>query len=232
MTTSSRLLSRALITTGATTTLLIGSWAGIATASAHVHVDAENPVRGSSSIVTFQVPNESETGSPTTQITVILPTGSSATTDVMPGWTTRIDKDLAAGTVKSVTWTAVPGAGIPADQFELFELEVGLPDSDTASFPATQTYADGTVVRWDQPTPPGGAEPDHPAPTLTLVSASEAPADHHATPNAGTAPAAPPPPATAEEPKLGPDNIARALAGGALLVGALGVGIALVRRRA
>ena len=38
------------------------------------------------------------------------------------------------------------------------------------SLPATQTYSDGTVVKWDQPTPAGGKEPEHPAPTLKLSS--------------------------------------------------------------
>ncbi|MET0701235.1 MAG: YcnI family protein [Mycobacterium sp.] len=209
----------------------------MAAAQAHVHVDADDPVRGTTTIVTFQVPNESSTGSSTTELRVALPDVASASADVMPGWTVKLDKDVAAGTVRAVTWTATPGAGIPPDQFELFQLLVTLPDADSASFPATQTYADGTVVQWDQKPLPGGGEPEHPAPTLPLAAAGAGPADHRmpppppAAPGAPPAPAAPPTPAT-EEVKLGPDNIARALAGGALLVAAAGVGIALVRRGA
>jgi hypothetical protein len=43
-------------------------------------------------------------------------------------------------------------------------------------FKAVQTYDNGDVVRWIESTPPGGAEPEHPAPVLTLTSptASEA----------------------------------------------------------
>ncbi|EUA56775.1 hypothetical protein I553_8829 [Mycobacterium xenopi 4042] len=82
----------------------------------------------------------------------------------MPGWTAKLDRDAASGAVRSVTWTAVPNGGIPADQFALFRISLKLPDSDTVTFPATQTYADGSVVKWDEPPLPGGAEPEHPAP--------------------------------------------------------------------
>jgi uncharacterized protein YcnI len=232
---SLRLVRRALITPAAAGTLCIGSWAGIAPASAHVHVNADDPARGGgTTIITFQVPNESETGKRTTAFSVLLPNLSSASTDVMPAWTAKLDKDAAAGTVQGVTWTAAPSAGIPADQFELFEMLVTLPDADTVSFPAIQTYEDGTVVRWDQPPLAGGGEPERPAPMLTLVNGGPAPEGHHAPPAGPAEPAAPTPPAPAEpqESKLGPDNVARALAGGALLLGALGVGIALTRRKA
>jgi uncharacterized protein YcnI len=228
--THTSLISRALATTAAGATLGLLSFAGMATAQAHVHVNAQDTTRGGTTIVTFQVPNESPKGASTTELTVLLPNVASASADVMPGWAVKLDKDAAAGTVRSVTWTAQPGTGIPPDQFELFQVLVTLPDADTASFPATQSYDDGTVVRWDQPQAPGAAEPEHPAPTLALT-AGGAPAAGH-----GMAPVdTPQPPATAavpEEAKLGPDNVARALAGGALLVAALGVGIALVRRGA
>jgi uncharacterized protein YcnI len=233
MTSSTKLFPRALATAAAAATLYLFSCAGMAAAQAHVHVDAEDPVRGTTTIVTFQVPNESSTGSSTTELRVVLPDVASASADVMPGWTVKLDKDVAAGTVRAVTWTATPGAGIPPDQFELFQLLVTLPDTDSVSFPATQTYADGTVVQWDQKPLPGGAEPEHPAPTLPLTAAGAGPADHHMPPPAAPGPPPAAPPATnTEVVKLGPDNVARALAGGALLVAAAGVGIALVRRGA
>jgi uncharacterized protein YcnI len=237
--TPTSLIPRALATTSAAATLYLLSFAGMATASAHVHVNAEDTTRGGTTIVTFQVPNESPKGATTTELTVLLPNVASASADVMPGWTVKLDKDLAAGTVRSVTWTATPGAGIPPDQFELFQLLVTLPDADTASFPAIQSYGDGSVIRWDQPQAPGAVEPEHPAPALALTTRGGPSADH-GMPPAGTSAAAPapgnkpqPPEAPVhEEAKLGPDNVARALAGGALLIAALGVGIALVRRGA
>ena len=157
---TSRATSRALITIAATgAAMSIGLLAGTAPAWAHVHVDADNPAPGSESVLTFNVPNESEKGALTTQLSVALPNVASASTESMPGWTARLDRDAAAGTTRSVTWTAAPGTGIGADQFALFRISVKLPDSRTVSFPATQTYSDGTVVKWDQATPPGGAEP-------------------------------------------------------------------------
>ena len=74
-----------------------------------------------------------------------------------------------------MTWTAAPDGGIPVDQFGVFRISVKLPDADTVSFPATQTYADGAVVKWDQPPAAGGAEPEHPAPTLVLAGGSTPP---------------------------------------------------------
>ena len=43
----------------------------------------------------------------------------------------------------------------------------------TVEFKAVQTYSDGEVVRWIESTPKGGPEPEHPAPTLTLVGKSK-----------------------------------------------------------
>ena len=147
----------------------IGLLAGTAPAWAHVRVDADNAAPGTTSVLTFRVPGESENGALTTQLSVELPNVASARTEVMPGWTARLDRDAAAGTVQSVTWTAAPGTGISSDQFALFRISVKLPDTETVSFPATQTYSDGTVVRWDQAPLPGGGEPEYPAPVLTLT---------------------------------------------------------------
>jgi uncharacterized protein YcnI len=169
-------------------------------------------------VVTFQVPGESENGALTTKLSVKLPDVASARTEVMPGWQASLDRDTAAGTVRSVTWTADPKVGISSDQFALFRVSVKLPEGDSVAFPATQTYSDGTVVQWDQPPLPGGGEPEHPAPALTLAVAAGAPHDHH-------------PPAASSQPKSA-DNAARLLGGAALAVAALGVGLALIRRRA
>ena len=160
-----RASSRALITTAATgAAMSIALLAGAGTASAHVHVDADDAAPGSTSVLTFRVPGESETGALTTQFSVALPNVASARTEVMPGWTARLDRDAAAGTVRSVTWTAAPSVGISPDQFALFHVSVTLPNQPSVTLPATQTYSDGTVVRWDQPPLPDGGEPEYPAP--------------------------------------------------------------------
>ncbi|MHC9294640.1 YcnI family protein [Mycobacterium sp. LTG2003] len=214
-----------------------GTAAGLLTAApaaAHVHVDADNPAPGSSSVLTFRVPGESESGALTTQLTVALPDVASARTEVMPGWTAKLDRDTAAGTVKSVTWTAAPGVGIASDQFALFKISVRLPESETVSFPATQTYSDGSVVRWDQAPLPDGSEPEHPAPQLTLSDSTGADGkdDHHGGPAvASPAPSTPSATTTAAPAASTTDISARWLAGGALTVAAVAVVAALLARR-
>jgi len=211
-------------------------YVGAAPAWAHVEVEANNTARGGEAILTFQVPNESDTGALTTQFSVALPNLSSDGTEMMSGWTARLDRDTAAGTTRSVTWTAAPGVGIARDQFALFRVAVTLPNTDTVSLPATQTYNDGTVVHWDQPPLPGGGEPEHPVPMLTLTQAAPEGATTTAAPEGASTTAAPAPaslpaaPAQASS-RPAPDTTARWLAGAGLIVGALGVGLALVKRR-
>jgi uncharacterized protein YcnI len=219
-----RWISRVLIAGAATVTLYLP--AGTALAWGHVHASSDNTVRGGTAIITFQVPNESNTGAATTALTVTLPDVTSASTESMPGWTAKLDRDAASGTVRSVTWTAAPNGGIPADQFALFRISVQLPDADTVSFPATQTYSDGSTVKWDQPPLPGGGEPERPAPMLTLAAGPAGPHEHHPPPGAPADHGAP-----SEQSKAPADNTARVLGGAALVVGALGICLALVRRR-
>ncbi len=214
----SRAPKRALLTVACTGVVMsIGLATGAGSAEAHVHVDADDPAPGATSVLTFQVPGESETGALTTKLSVQLPNVASAQTEVMPGWTASLDRDEAAGTVSSVTWTANPQVGISSDQFALFRVSVKLPEGDSVSFPATQTYSDGTVVRWDQAPLPGGGEPEHPAPELALTGSPSEGHDHEMTAQAAPA-------ATA-------DNTARWLAGGAIILAAVGIGAALVTRR-
>lgn len=186
-----------------------------APAAAHVHVDADNLTPGSTAVLTFQVPGESETGAFTTQLSVALPNVASARTELAPGWVARLDRDVNAGTVHGVTWTAAPGVGITSEQFALFRISVTLPEQPTVSFPTTQTYSDGQVVQWDQLTPPGGPEPERPAPTLTLKSPPPKP---ESSPEASNAPST-------------VDNSGRWLAGGALVMAAVAVVAAMLARR-
>ena len=216
----SRWISRSLIAISAAVGLYFGAAAQTPAAWAHVHASSDNAVRGAMAIVTFQVPNESNTGALTTALTITLPNVASARPESLPGWTAKLDRDTASGTVRSVTWTAAPNGGIGTDQFGLFRLAVKLPDTETVSFPATQTYADGTVVNWDQQPLPDGSEPEHPVPTLTLATAPAGPHQHHGSPS----------PAAAGSPAA--DNTARLLGGVALVVAAAGVAVALIRRRA
>ncbi len=211
--------------------LAVGSLIGAATAVAHIHVTADHVVRGGHAVVTFQVPNESTNGSAATQVTITLPNTDSVGTAVVPGWTATFDSAGTSGAYRSVTFTAVPGGGIGAGQFQLFAVSMQLPDTDSVLFPVGQTYSDGTTVHWDQLRLPSGAEPEHPAPVLALTAGPVEPVEHHSNP-VPPGPSVTATPALAEPTaKVSPDNTARALAGSALLVAAIGVGVALARRR-
>jgi uncharacterized protein YcnI len=220
---------RTLLGTAAATLLYLGPAAAITTASAHVQATSTDAARGAFATVSFLVPNES-TINEVTAVTVDLTNVSAVQTEAKPGWSAKIDRDAATNAVRSVTWTAAPDTGIPVDQFGVFRISAKLPDAETVSFPTTQTYADGVAVKWDQAPAPGGAEPEHPAPALTLAGGPTPPA-HNPTPTnsaAPTAAAAPP----GQQSRAVVDNTARILAGAALFVGALGVGVALIVRKA
>jgi hypothetical protein len=107
----SAVASRATAISAAAAALWAGSIIGVAPAAAHVHAVSPDAVRGSVAVVTFEVPNESRTGSATTELTVTLPDVASARTESKPGWTARLERDTAAGTVRSVTWTAAARRG-------------------------------------------------------------------------------------------------------------------------
>jgi uncharacterized protein YcnI len=200
---------RALITTAAVSAALL---CGAAPAWAHVHVDADDDAApGAYSVLTFKVPNESEKGALTTQLTVQLPNVASASTEVMPGWTAKLDHDVAAGTTRSVTWTAAPSTGIPPDQFALFRISVKLPDQQTVNFPATQTYSDGQVVKWDQPPLANGEEAEYPVPSVNLSAGGHTDA-------------------VAQAPARS-DTTARWLAGAALVLAAASVALVVIGRR-
>ncbi|MFG1790822.1 YcnI family protein [Nocardia sp. NPDC049149] len=183
------------------------------TAAAHVSVDAPGAQQGKYSVATFRVPTESETAS-TTALTVTIPNLKSARTEPIPGWSSKVEKN-DKGEITAITWTAEPGnPGVGPGQFQRFSLSLGpLPKQDAVSFPAKQTYSDGKVVEWNQPAGKDGAEPEHPAPSITLAKGSTT-ADH----SADTATTA-----AADD----TDDTARWLGGIGLALGLLGVALGL-----
>jgi uncharacterized protein YcnI len=213
--------SRRLIA-GVVTGLLVAVVPSLA-AYAHVSVSSPDAAPGGFGKVVFRVPNES-TSANTTAITVQLPADTpfpSVSVGAMPGWTaTTTTSDLpepvevegftVTEAVSSVTWAA-DGDGIPPDQFAEFTLSVGpFPDDvDQIVFTATQTYSDGEVVEWADPTVEGEDEPEHPAPVLEL-----APADEGDDSSGGDS-----------------DSVARALGIAGVALGAAGLAIGLSARQ-
>ncbi|MFH5211130.1 YcnI family protein [Antrihabitans sp. NCIMB 15449] len=210
------LITRACVTLAATGSAVLLT-AGIA--SAHVTVDAPGAAAGGYTVLTFKVPTESDTAS-TTKVSVTLPGFKSARTEPLPGWTSTIDKDSELQAT-SVTWTADPGVGVAPGQFQRFVLSVGpLPEEEQVSFDAVQTYSDGKVVNWNQPTPADGTEPEYPAPSVTLAAEGS---DEHGSDDHGSST---PTETTATSDKAS-DTTARWLGGAGLLVGILGLALGL-----
>lgn len=205
------------------------------TASAHVRVAADHPVTGSFSALTFRVPNESPTAS-TVKVSVELPTDHPflfVSSKPVPGWTVEATEATLPQPVeregttitkatRTVAWTAEGGAAIKPEQYQEFSLSVGpLPDDPAQILlPAIQTYSDGKVVRWDQPTPASGAEPENPAPVLEVTKAE-----------AQTAPTTNPAEPTAAVTAASADGTARGLAGAALAVSVVGLVVAMLSLR-
>ncbi len=153
---------------------------------AHVTVSPASAPKGSDAVLTFVVPNEID-GAHTNKVVIVFPTDhpiADALVEPVAGWkaevatmkvTTPIQTDSGSVTeaVKSVTWTATAGGIAPGD-FQRFAISVGLPDATgELAFPTQQSYDNGQTVPWVDVTPPGGPEPDHPRPTVTLTAGDE-----------------------------------------------------------
>ena len=190
-------------------------------ASAHVTVSSPDATAGGFGKVVFRVPTESETAS-TTKVKVTLPEDTPfafVSAQPKPGWKVdikkaKLDEPITShGTtlteaVSTVTWTS--NQGIAPGEFDEFALSAGpFPEVRTMSFSAEQTYDDGEVALWDEPTKKGAEEPEHPAPVLDLVAADVEEA----------------------EPAASDDGLARAISGTALAVAVVAVFLALRQNR-
>ena len=174
----------ALTCAGAVTALIV---APALPASAHVTVNPNTAEPGGYGAFDVRVPNEA-TGADTTEVRLYLPTDhpiASVSVRPTPGWTVEVTKGTLPKPIKTddgeitkavteITWS---GGKIVPGQFQQFGISLGpLPD-DTAKlyFKALQTYTGKSgkesVVRWTE-LPGAGAEPEHPAPSLTLVKAA------------------------------------------------------------
>jgi uncharacterized protein len=159
-----------------------------ASASAHVTIVTYGEVQqGGFGTVGFNVPNETE-DSGTVGLEVQMPADhpiAFVSVQPKPGWNVEttmrtLDEPIEGEgetvdqVVDSIKWTATGDTQIAPGQFDQFWISVGpLPtDVDSLEFPALQTYDNGDVVRWIEPTPASGEEPEHPAPTLELVAPS------------------------------------------------------------
>ncbi|MFH8787441.1 YcnI family protein [Streptomyces roseoverticillatus] len=217
-------------------------------ASAHVGVQPGTAEKGGYSTIAFKVPNEKDNAS-TVKLEVTLDPKhplASVMPQPVPGWEVKVEKakldkplqmhgKTIDEAVSKITWT---GGKIEPGQFQQFPLSVGkLPDdADELVFKALQTYSDDDVVRWIDPSKPGGAEAEHPAPTLKLVakgaSAGKGGDDHDGKTGGKSADGkAENASATSDEGDGGSDTTARVLGVVGIVVGAAGVAFGLIAGR-
>lgn len=127
-------------------------------AGAHVEIQPEDAVAGSTTTLTFVVAYE---GANTTELAVQLPDGATATeVPAKDGWTSVIDPEA-----HTVTWSGGSAAGE-----ETFDVAVQLPTTPgLVLFPAVVQTTDGEVAWIEE-----AEDEDHggnPAPRLTLTPA-------------------------------------------------------------
>jgi uncharacterized protein YcnI len=146
--------------------VLVAAIAGVlltGAAAAHVQVLPAVVAPGDPTLFTVLVPNESD--NPTVQVDLqvpaeVIPFGFEET----PGWE-RSETAKPDGSLDVVTWKG----SLPPGEFVRFSFLASPPEQEgTIEWPAVQTYADGSKVRWI-----GDEGSEEPA-AVTAVSASAA----------------------------------------------------------
>ena len=152
-----RLLAVSLVTAVAAAVLA-------AAAAAHVQVLPANVAPGDPTLFTVLVPNERDHR--TIQVSLKVPPGVIPFSfGETPGWR-RTEKLKANKSLDVVTWRGA----LPPGEFVEFTFLATTPDKEgTISWPAVQTYHDGTKVHWIGP-----PDSEEPAP-VTVISKSVAP---------------------------------------------------------
>ena len=119
-----------------------------AVASAHVVVTPKQAGIGESVDFSTSVPNEKD--QPVIALKLLIPAGlKEVSPNVKPGWTVTVTPaDTDGDGVTEIDWT---GGSIPVNERDEFVFSAQVPASPTTlQWKAYQTYADGSVVHWDQ----------------------------------------------------------------------------------
>lgn len=138
---------------------------GAGPALGHASFRPDQVGTGGPTTVALRVPNEREDAA-TVAIELVLPEGGwieGVTAGAADGWTAEV---TAAG----VTWTATAG-GLTGEDDVLLPLTLATVYGEPGQahvLKVLQTYSDGEVVRWIEAAT-GGAEPEHPAPVVTVT---------------------------------------------------------------
>ena len=170
------------------TVVAVAALSGLAlagAAQAHVTLHPNAVPSGTFVVIGINVPTESETAS-TVKLDVKFPPGIlSASVQPVPGWKARVITQKLAKPVKVEDETVTTrvdrivfsGGRIRPGQFQSFPVSLLLPEAKPGTlltFKALQTYSNGEVVRWIDPTA------EEPAPQLLIRPASSPSLDYPA----------------------------------------------------
>jgi uncharacterized protein YcnI len=165
--------------------LVVGTLTGAllvpGTALAHIGTTPQEVPAGQSSSIAFRVGHGCD-GSPTVSVSMQIPAGvTSVAPKAKSGWTIAmeegtlpepvdVDGETVTEGVVQVTWS---GGTLDAHQYDEFEIRARMPDAEgeTIYFPVIQTCEAGEYA-WIEIPEEGGAEPESPAPAVTIVAAT------------------------------------------------------------
>lgn len=202
-------------------------------ASAHVTVTPSGTAAGSYTVLTFAFSHGCE-GSPTTAIAIDIPESiASVSPTLNPNYT--IEKVADGDRTAQVVYTAI--TPVQDGYRDTIELSLQLPEDaagETLAFPVLQSCEVGET-NWNQVAEEGEEEPESPAPVIVVTEATgeghghgaateEAASDEHGD---GHAEGAEETAATSDD----SDTVARVLGIGGLVVGVVGIVLALAARR-
>ena len=199
-------------------------------ASAHIGLSPTSTAAGSSSVLTFSF-NHGCDGSSTTSLTFQIP---ESITTVYPAidsdWT--VEKIADGDRTAQVVYTAV--TPVPDGYRAAIELAVQLPEDaagETLAFPVLQTCEVGEND-WNEVAEEGDEEPENAAPVIVVTEATGTD-DHGAATGSGSSDGhGGNEEATAESSAAdSSDTVARVLGIGGLVVGTIGIVVALATRR-
>lgn len=219
--------------------LVVAALAAPATAQAHISLHPNTIPAGAFATLDVRVPGEQE-GAHVTKVDVLFPSGFVGVDyENIPGWSTSLIETKLATPIKEggetintevsqIVWTwNGPTGKVNNGQFINFPLSLAIP-ADAAGkaleFRTVQTYSNGQVVHWIDPSLTG----EHPAPRINVTAKGgliEEVAGDEAGPTAGETAGTPssPPAATPQ----GSGGASKGLGVAALILGALGVLIGL-----
>jgi uncharacterized protein YcnI len=223
-----------------------GTLLGPAAAQAHMSLDPNTIPAGAFATLQVRVPGEQE-GAHVTKVDTLFPPGfTSVAYQNVPGWSVKIinqkvsppiqtDEGPVNEEVSQIIWTwSGPLGMVNNNQFIQFPVSVAIPGNlagQALEFKTLQSYSNGQVVRWIDPS----LSAEHPAPRINVTAKGgviEDVAGKEAGPEAGQLASGPQAPAQGKS----SGGASKGLGLAALIIGALGLllglGALVMARRA